>query len=57
MLPIFRASICTKALINAGVNRLVYHIAYRMDDHALEFLQAAQYRIMHLEYTPNHHPS
>jgi dCMP deaminase len=32
---------CTKALINAGVERIVYSVAYRMDDNALYFLKAA----------------
>jgi len=48
---------CTKVLINAGVTRLVYHVAYRMDDIALEFLRTANIELCHLEYIPNSHPS
>ncbi len=44
---------CTKALINAGITRLVYHMDYRIDDHALEFLQAAKIEINLLDYKPN----
>ena len=32
---------CTKALINAGIARLVYSVAYRVDDVARNFLQEA----------------
>jgi dCMP deaminase len=32
---------CTKALINAGIARIVYQRAYRMDEHAMAFLKAA----------------
>jgi dCMP deaminase len=32
---------CTKALINAGIARLVYTTAYRVDENALNFWQAA----------------
>ena len=32
---------CTKALINAGVNRIVYSVGYRIDQNALDFLEAA----------------
>jgi dCMP deaminase len=43
---------CTKALINAGITRLVYHIAYRQDENALEFLRTAQVEINELTYNP-----
>ncbi len=36
---------CTKALINAGIIRLVYDVAYRIDDNALEFLRHAEVEI------------
>ena len=32
---------CTKALINAGITRIVYGEAYRMDENAMAFLKAA----------------
>jgi dCMP deaminase len=32
---------CTKALINAGIVRIVYDVAYRIDDNAMAFLKAA----------------
>ena len=32
---------CTKALINAGVNRIVYSVGYGIDQNALDFLEAA----------------
>lgn len=41
---------CTKVLINAGISRLVYHVAYRMDDNALNFLQAADVEICQLAF-------
>ncbi len=36
---------CSKALINAGITRLVYHVAYRQDPIALQFLQGANVEI------------
>jgi dCMP deaminase len=36
---------CTKALINAGITRLVYSNSYRIDENALAFLKAAQIEI------------
>ena len=36
---------CTKALINAGIVRLVYSVAYRMDENAMNFLRAANVEI------------
>jgi dCMP deaminase len=32
---------CTKALINAGITRIVYAEAYRVDENAMAFLKAA----------------
>lgn len=36
---------CAKALINAGITRLVYSDAYRVDENALKFLQSAEIEI------------
>ncbi len=44
---------CTKALINAGVSRLVYTNSYRLDEHALDFLKAANIEICQLDTPPN----
>lgn len=33
---------CTKALINAGITRIVYGEAYRMDENTMMFLEAAK---------------
>lgn len=44
---------CTKALINAGITRLVYHINYRLDQNALEFLQLANVEICQLDFIPD----
>jgi dCMP deaminase len=46
---------CTKALINAGIVRLVYSVAYRQDENALEFLRLANIEIVQKEY-PAHQP-
>jgi dCMP deaminase len=43
---------CTKALINAGINRIVYSIAYRMDENAINFLRAADIEVVNREFTP-----
>jgi dCMP deaminase len=40
---------CTKALINAGITRLVYCTAYRTDPNTLDFLQAANIEICQQE--------
>lgn len=37
---------CSKALINAGIVRLVYDVDYRMDPNALQFLQMANVEIV-----------
>ena len=33
---------CTKALINAGIDRIIYSVSYRIDQNALNFLEAAE---------------
>jgi dCMP deaminase len=47
---------CTKALINAGITRLIYHVSYRLDENALEFLDAAKIEVAQLDYIPNGGP-
>lgn len=42
---------CTKALINAGMRRLVYHVAYRVDENALNFLKQANVEIFQVNYS------
>ena len=37
---------CTKALINAGITRIVYEDAYRMDENAMAFLKAADIEVV-----------
>jgi len=37
---------CTKALINAGITRIVYGKAYRMDENAIKFLQTADIKVV-----------
>jgi dCMP deaminase len=44
---------CTKALINAGIIRLVYSVSYRTDETALDFLKAANIEICQKEYQPD----
>jgi dCMP deaminase len=44
---------CTKALINAGVTRLVYSVAYRIDENAFEFLKRAEIEIRQLDFVAN----
>jgi dCMP deaminase len=44
---------CTKALINAGINRIVYSVAYRIDENAMNFIKTAGIELCHLEYVPN----
>jgi len=43
---------CTKALINAGVVRIVYGDAYRQDEIALTFLKSANIELIHNEFDP-----
>lgn len=42
---------CTKALINAGVARLVYSVAYRVDEVARGFLQEAGIEVSQKDIT------
>jgi dCMP deaminase len=37
---------CTKALINAGIIRIVYQDAYRVDENAMGFLNAAEIEVV-----------
>jgi dCMP deaminase len=41
---------CTKALINAGITRLVYNVTYRPDFNAMEFLRQANIDIFELKF-------
>jgi dCMP deaminase len=36
---------CTKALINAGIKRIVYGKAYRTDENAMRFLKTAKIQV------------
>jgi len=40
---------CAKALINSGIIRLVYNVAYRQDPNAVEFLRMAGVEISQIE--------
>jgi dCMP deaminase len=42
---------CTKALINAGITRLVYSTSYRQDENAVSFLKAANIEFFQKEFT------
>ncbi len=44
---------CTKVLINAGIKRIVYSVAYRYDDNAQKFLSAANIELAQLDYFPD----
>lgn len=44
---------CTKALINAGITRLVYDIDYRIDKNALDFLRCANVEVAQHHFDPN----
>lgn len=43
---------CTKALINAGISRIVYSVAYRTDENAMNFLNAANIEVAQKEFAP-----
>ena len=43
---------CTKVLINAGILRLVYSVAYRVDEYAMNFLKTANIEICQKEFVP-----
>lgn len=40
---------CTKSLINAGVERVVYLNSYRVDEHALAFFETAGVELVKIE--------
>jgi dCMP deaminase len=44
---------CTKVLINAGINRIVYSVAYRIDENAMNFLKVADIDLLQIDYDPN----
>ena len=39
-------------LINAGITRIVYSVAYRIDENAVNFLKAANIEVVQREYIP-----
>lgn len=41
---------CTKVLINAGIKRIVYSVAYRYDDNARKFIDDAKIELSQLDY-------
>jgi dCMP deaminase len=43
---------CAKVLVNAGINRLVYSVNYRLDEIAAGFLQSAGIEMKQLPYQP-----
>ena len=43
---------CTKVLINAGIARIVYSTAYRTDENAMNFLNAANIEVVQKEFNP-----
>jgi dCMP deaminase len=43
---------CTKVLINAGITRLVYSVAYRVDENAMNFLKVAGIEVVHNGFNP-----
>lgn len=48
---------CTKALINAGIIRIVYSVAYRIDENAMMFLKDASVELVQKEIKPDNFPS
>jgi hypothetical protein len=40
-------------LINAGISRIVYSVAYRIDENAKNFLMAAGIEVVKREHAPN----
>ena len=42
----------TKALINAGISRIVYSVAYRQDENAMHFLAQAGIEVVENNYRP-----
>jgi dCMP deaminase len=43
---------CTKALINAGITRIVFSVAYRTDENSMNFLKAANIEIAQNNFDP-----
>ena len=43
---------CTKVLINAGITRLVYSVAYRVDENATNFLKVAGIEVVQNSFDP-----
>jgi hypothetical protein len=39
-------------LINAGISRIVYSVAYRLDENAANFLSAANIEVTQKEFIP-----
>jgi deoxycytidylate deaminase len=37
-------------LINAGISRIVYNVAYRTDENAMNFLKAANIEVAQVEF-------
>ena len=48
---------CTKALINAGIERIVYSVSYRQDENALMFLAAAEIELSANGFSPENEKS
>jgi dCMP deaminase len=49
---------CAKALINAGIERIVYSMAYRPDENALNFFKAAEIELFSNGFLPSEgHPA
>lgn len=44
---------CTKVLINAGITRIVYSVAYRIDENAMNFLNKAGIELLQKNFDPN----
>jgi dCMP deaminase len=44
---------CTKVLINAGITRLIYNVAYRVDDNSMEFLNTARIEVSQIDFHVN----
>jgi dCMP deaminase len=47
---------CTKVLINAGIVRLVYNVAYRVDENAMNFLKAASVEMLEVPFSSEASP-
>ncbi|MBL8051104.1 MAG: cytidine/deoxycytidylate deaminase family protein [Anaerolineales bacterium] len=43
---------CTKALINAGIIKIVYSVSYRTDENALKFINDANIELVQKEFKP-----